>query len=96
MDNRDILTTISEFHHQTKDKYRIKKIGIFGSSARNTMSRESDIDVVVVLDDQDLFNLIGIKQDLEDRLKRHVDVVSYRNRMNPYLRKKIDNEAVYV
>jgi predicted nucleotidyltransferase len=96
MDNRDILTTISEFAHQAKDKYRIKKIGIFGSSAKNTMSRESDIDIVVVLDDQDLFNLIGIKQDLEDRLKRHVDVVSYRNRMNPYLRKKIDNEAVYV
>ena len=96
MDNRDVLTTISEFHHQAKDKYRIKKIGIFGSYARNTMSRESDIDIVVVLDDQDLFNLIGIKQDLEDRLKRHVDVVSYRDRMNPYLRKKIDNEAVYV
>jgi len=60
------------------------------------MNRESDVDIVVVLDDPDLFNLIGIKQDLEDRLKRHVDVVSYRNRMNPYLRKKIDNEAVYV
>ncbi|MDZ7830938.1 MAG: nucleotidyltransferase domain-containing protein [Desulfobacterales bacterium] len=96
MDKRDILTAISEFHNQTKDTYRIKKIGIFGSYARNTINRESDVDIVVVLDDQDLFNLIGIKQDLEDRLKRHVDVVSYRNRMNPYLRKKIDNEAVYV
>jgi hypothetical protein len=96
MHNHDILSTISEFQNQTKDKYQIKKIGIFGSYAKNTMSRESDIDIVVVLDDQDLFNIIGIKQDLEDRLKRHVDVVSYRNRMNPYLRKKIDTEAVYV
>jgi predicted HTH transcriptional regulator len=47
MDKRDILTTISEFHNQTKDKYGIKKIGIFGSYARNTILREVIINALV-------------------------------------------------
>ena len=96
MDNRTVLRILKEFHHQEKEKYQIKRIGIFGSCARNTMSPGSDVDVVVEVSDQDLFNLIGIKQELENRLHRHVDIVSYRNRMNPYLRKKIEDEAVYV
>ncbi len=96
MNKQDVLAVINEFYDQAKEKYYIRKIGIFGSCARNRMDRESDVDVVVVLDDQDLFNLIGIKQELEYRLNRHVDIVSYRSKMNPFLRRKIDQEAVYV
>jgi hypothetical protein len=96
MDNSSVLSIIKEFSEQEKDRYQIKKIGIFGSCARNTMNPESDVDVVVEVGDQDLFNLIGIKQELESRLHRQVDIVSYRNQMNPYLRKKIEEEAVYV
>jgi predicted nucleotidyltransferase len=32
------------------------------------MNKQSDIDVVVELAKQDLFNIIGIKQDLEEQL----------------------------
>lgn len=54
------------------------------------------MDIVVLLADQDLFNLIGIKQDLEEELQLPVDVVSYREKMNPFLKRRIDSEAVYV
>lgn len=40
--------------------------------------------------------LIGIKQDLEEILQRPVDVVSYREAMNVLLKKRIDEEALYV
>ena len=96
MDNNTVLNIIKEFSDQEKGKYQIKRIGIFGSCARNTINPESDVDIVVEVGDQDLFNLIGIKQELESRLHRHVDIVSYRPKMNPYLRKKIEDEAVYV
>ena len=69
---------------------------VFGSVARNKIADESDIDIVVQLGKQDLFNLIGIKQDLEEQLNRKVDIVSYREKMNRFLKHKIDNEAVYV
>ena len=59
------------------------------------MNTESDIDLVVVLEKQDLFNLIGIKQDLEEQLGVSVGVVSSREKMNDYLKRKIEDEALY-
>jgi predicted nucleotidyltransferase len=40
--------------------------------------------------------LIGIKQDLEDLLKRSVDIVRYRETMNDFLKQRIEQEAIYV
>jgi hypothetical protein len=39
----------------------------------------------------DLFMLVGIKNELEERLHRSVDIVTYRENMNQFLKKK--NEA---
>jgi predicted nucleotidyltransferase len=55
----------------------------------------SDVDVVVRIAKPDLFMLVGIKDDLEQRLGRPVDLVTYREQMNRFLRKRIDSEAVY-
>jgi Nucleotidyltransferase domain. len=60
------------------------------------MNEASDIDVVVELERPDLFNLIGIKQDLEEQFGRSVDIVRYREKMNDFLKRRIDQEAVYV
>jgi predicted nucleotidyltransferase len=50
---------------------------------------------VVELGNPDLFNLIGIKQELEERFHCPVDVVRYRDKMNGFLKHRIDQEAVY-
>ncbi len=52
--------------------------------------------MVVELEKQDLFNIIGIKQDLEEQLQQAVDIVSYRKNMNEFLKRRIDKEAAYV
>lgn len=96
MDRKEILQLLKIFKEENKNKYHIKKLGIFGSVAKNKMKEESDIDIVVNLTKQDLFELIGIKQDLEERLKYPIDIVSYRKTMNSFLKKRIDKEAVYV
>ena len=105
MTRDEIIKALRRFKEGNQKKYRIEKIGIFGSSARGDMNTESDIDVVVVLEKQDLFNLIGIKQDLfnligikqdlEEQFGVQVDIVSYREKMNDYLKRKIEDEAVY-
>ncbi|MFZ5515870.1 MAG: nucleotidyltransferase family protein [Candidatus Zhuqueibacterota bacterium] len=96
MDREKIIQTLKKFKEENKDKYHIKSLGLFGSVAKNCMRDNSDIDVVVKLTKQDLFDLIGIKQDLEALLKYPIDVVSYREKMNAFLKKRIDEEAVYV
>lgn len=95
MNRDDIIAELKRFRDRNKGRYEILKIGIFGSAARNASGPGSDLDVVVILGKQDLFNLIGIKQDLEEQLHIPVDVVSYREKMNGFLKRRIDNEAIY-
>ena len=92
----DILESLRKFKKYKGSAYDIVRIGIFGSIARGMVKDDSDIDVVVVLGKPDMFNLIGIKQDLEDEFRCKIDLVRRRENMNPFLKKMIDEEAVYV
>lgn len=96
MNRKEIIEYLKKFKEESKNKYHIELLGVFGSVARDTISANSDIDIVVRLTKQDLFELIGIKQDLEEYLELPVDVVSYREKMNLFLKKRIDEEAIYV
>jgi predicted nucleotidyltransferase len=95
MDRQEILSVLNEYKRENAGKNGIINIGIFGSVARNDVRDDSDVDVVVRIEKPDLFLLAGIKQDLEERFHRPVDLVTYRDTMNPFLKQKIDGEAVY-
>ena len=96
MNRKEIIEYLKKFKEENKNKYQIERFGIFGSVARNTANNASDIDIVVKLKKQDLFEIIGIKQMLEEALKSPVDIISYREKMNPFLKKRIDSEVIYV
>ncbi len=96
MSRNEIISVLREFKDQCAGLYGIIALGIFGSVARDEATENSDVDVVVRLEKPELFMLAGIKNDLEERLHRPVDIVTYRDAMNQYLKKRIDREAVYV
>ncbi len=96
MNRKEVIKYLRKFKEENKNKYHIERLGVFGSVARDVANDNSDIDIVVVLTKQDLFEIIGIKQGLEESLNTPVDVVSYREKMNSFLKKRIDKEAVYV
>jgi uncharacterized protein len=51
---------------------------IFGSVARGEQTNTSDVDILVDLpENATLIDLVGLKQDLEEELKRTVDVIEY-------------------
>lgn len=59
-------------------KARVKRAAIFGSYARGDNTQKSDIDVLLDLPDHaTLIDLVGIKQDLEEVLRKKVDVIEY-------------------
>ena len=92
----DILRVLARFRDLKQDEFGIVRIGVFGSVAREENTDASDVDVVVELGQPDLLVLVGIKQELEELLQQPVDVVRYRERMNAYLKQRIEQEAVYV
>ena len=96
INRNQVIAILNRFKERSAEKYNITRLGIFGSLARGTDTVKSDVDVVVELSKPEFFALIGIKQDLEEELKQHVDIVRYREKMNPFLKKRIDSEAVYV
>jgi uncharacterized protein len=77
-------------------EFGVTRLGIFGSVARGDARADSDVDVVVELREPDLFALVHIKETLSSDLRRSVDIVSYRERMNEFLKSRIREEAVYV
>ncbi len=69
--------------------YDIHRAGLFGSSAREQMSAESDVDILIDLkNDVGLVEFVGLKQKLEEELGRPVDLVEY-GMLKPALREKI-------
>jgi uncharacterized protein len=79
-----------------KRRYGLKTIAVFGSVARGDDRTDSDIDIAAEFHGIDLFELVGIKEELERALGRKVDIVCMHPKMNPYLRKRIEAEAIYV
>jgi len=96
MEQTQLLAKLKEFKATHQQEYNIMLLGVFGSYSRNEANQASDVDVVVQLSRQDLFQIIGIKQDLEEMLHMPVDVACYRPNMNPFLKKCIERETIYV
>lgn len=91
-----ILSLLKEITPILLEKYGVTRIGIFGSVARDDASEESDVDIVYEMRRPNLFTVVHLKKELENTLHCTVDLVRHRERMNPYLKKRIEREGVYV
>ena len=73
--------------------YGVSNVRVFGSFARGEQRKSSDLDLLIdVPDGMSLMDLSGLKIDLEDALRRKVDVVPARS-IKPALRETILAEA---
>jgi uncharacterized protein len=92
----NVLQDLKRFRREFGNQYGILSLGLFGSLARGAAVEDSDIDIVIRLKEPNLFTLSRIRIELEEQLHQHVDIVSYRERMNPFLKNRIQQEACYV
>ena len=77
-------------------KNNVVRAGIFGSYARGEEKKNSDIDILVEINDKiSLFDFAGIKIELEEKLGRKVDLVEYKI-INPRIKKGILNSEVRI
>jgi len=73
-------------------KYDVKKASFFGSFARGEATPKSDIDLLIEFKGRkSLLDLSGLKIELEELLKRKVDVLTYKS-IYPLLKDRILKE----
>jgi len=71
-------------------RHRVKRAAIFGSVARGSATKKSDVDFLIEYQDKNksLFDLVDLKEALEEALGKKVDVVTYTS-INSKLRDRI-------
>jgi predicted nucleotidyltransferase len=89
-------TRIAEFCR----KWRVKELSIFGSALRDDFRPDSDVDVLVVFEDDaewDLWDHMHAEDELKELFGRKVDLVEKSAVRNPFRRHHILNnrEVIY-
>lgn len=93
-DNVVILQTIREKQPELAARFTVRRIGLFGSFARNNAGPDSDVDILVDLKDPTFDHYMDLKFYLEDLLHRRVDLVLC-DAIKPRLKTIIEQEVVY-
>ena len=74
-------------------RHGARNVRVFGSVARGEDRFDSDVDLLVEMqDDRSLLDLVGLEQELEELLRRKVDVLTDAS-IHPAIRQRIAAEA---
>ena len=94
----DILGLVRQNRHYLKEHFHIKRIGIFGSFVHGEQTEDSDIDIIIELED-DTPGIYELKDELKaffgEQFQRDVDIAREKY-LKSYVKSQINNEAVYV
>lgn len=93
---RDIILETLERNQSRINKFGVKRLGLFGSYARNEQRPGSDIDMLVEFSDgmKTFNNYMGLKLFLEGVFKNKVDLVM-KDTIRPELKESILSSVVY-
>ncbi|MFB0563615.1 MAG: nucleotidyltransferase family protein [Candidatus Lokiarchaeia archaeon] len=88
-----IVQKIEENKEKIK-KYKVKKIGVFGSYVSGQPKEKSDIDILVEFEEGKITfdNYMGLKLFLEDMFNCKVDLViaeDIKQRLKPYIMREV-------
>jgi predicted nucleotidyltransferase len=92
----EINNVLSEYKKEIVEKYKVKKIGIFGSYVRGEQTDESDIDILVEFEEgyKTFDNYMDLKFYFEDLFSASVDLL-IESAIKQRLRHYILNEVKY-
>jgi predicted nucleotidyltransferase len=92
---RGIQLALKKSKKTLSRRYKVRRIGVFGSWAKGNAKPKSDIDVLVELSEPIGLELIDLKDYLETLLGRDVDLVTVAA-LRASMRDAILAEVVYV
>ena len=91
----EAIKRINQHKRELEERFKVKKIAIFGSYIRGEQTPQSDIDVIVEFKEPVGLLFIHLADFLEEILEVKVDLLTI-NAIKPNRRKYILEEMVYV
>lgn len=77
-------------------QHDVKRAALFGSFVHGEQTESSDLDFLIEFRGQkSLLDLVALKLDLEEKMRRKVDVLTYRA-LHPAIRDRILSEQVAI
>ena len=95
IDKAHIAKALRDNKQDLATRYHLTSIGIFGSFAREDFRADSDIDILIDYDQPMGIEFIDLAEDLEEILKRKVDLVSKKGIKSKYF-EEIKKDLIYV
>ena len=96
MKKQQILEILENHKGILQEQYGIKHLALFGSTARDTATETSDIDILIsfegIANSQRYFGTLFY---LEDLLQKPIDLIT-DNAIRPELRPHIESDLIYV
>ncbi len=93
---QDVLSSLKKLKEEVAREYSVKKIGLFGSVARNEETEQSDIDLLVEFSKPVGFvTFMRLENFLSERLGERVDLVT-SDSLKPVIRQDVLAEVIYV
>ncbi len=93
---KDCIRKLSDFKQRFGERYGITKMGIYGSVARKENTEDSDIDIVVEVNNPSLSGMYELRESLKGLFGCNVDLVRYRQSLRPLFKSNISKDVVYV
>ena len=98
MNNKNELRKLKQKITPILKSSNVVRAGIFGSYARGEAKKRSDIDILIEVRKGkkfSLLDLVGLQMELEDKLGKKVDLLTY-NGISPYLKKYILEDEIKI
>ena len=92
----EYINLLQSVREELQERYGIRSLRLFGSVARDEHAQSSDVDICIEAETPNPFIIMDIKEFLENLFECSVDIVRFRQNMNPFLKQQIENERIYV
>lgn len=72
----EIIEILKKHEQEIKDRFGVKRIGVFGSCAKGEQKEDSDVDLVVEFENPSFDNFMDLAFYLEALFGRSVDILT--------------------
>ncbi|NWF89070.1 MAG: nucleotidyltransferase family protein [Ignavibacteriaceae bacterium] len=96
MSRSELIKILKTLNEETRQKFRGRIVGLFGSYARGDQNETSDVDLLIEKEENiSIFVLGGLKVFLEEKLNKRVDIVT-TSALRKEIESQIMNELIYL